>query len=91
MNDKESARAGTPAQPMFPGNCAKVDVSSDAMFDQPSAIRVGTAGNIVVYPAGSPSTAVTITAMAVGEYVGCSVVGVDSTGTTVTDVTRYWV
>lgn len=81
--------AGSPSTPMFPPNTAKVTPSDSAVFPFPCAIRVGSAGKICVRPA-SGEDAVTITAMAIGEYVGCTVIGVNSTGTDVTDITRYW-
>ena len=91
--DKMAGRAGSPSQPVFPGNCATINISSAAAtFDTPSAIRCGGAGNLVVDTAGG-QTAVTITAMAVGEYAGVMVTKVYAAadGTTATALTRYWV
>ena len=66
-----------------------VDVSAiDATFDEPSVVRVGTAGNLKVDTAEGQT--ITIPNMLVGETTLVLVNKVYSTGTTAGSLTRYY-
>lgn len=82
----------SPAQPMFPPHGALVDISGDDVtFPEPSAVRVGGAGNLKVDTQGG-EVGVVLPSLVAGEYAGCLVTKVYSSanGTTATLISRYW-